>query len=63
MSKTYKKNLKTNFEEYNDHKVKEQKKREGARKIRRKDEDFLDDESLSSFMNDPKFYRAIKEYY
>lgn len=45
-----------------DHKIKVQKKIDDQRKIADNPEDYLDDENYMNYMNDPKFYRALKEY-
>jgi len=63
VSKTLKRHHNTDSSDFSDHKIKALKKREVERRLAQlEDEDYFDDEDLSSYINEPKFYRAIKGY-
>ena len=61
MSKSLKRHRFLESDDYSEHRIKAQKKREVRKKLEELDDDFMDDEDVS-YMNDPKVYRAIKEY-
>lgn len=62
MSKSLKRHRVADSDEYSDHKVKVMKRREVERKLAALDEEYYKEEVPEEYMNDPKFYRAIKNY-
>lgn len=62
MSKSLKRHRIADSGEFSNHKIKVLKKREMERKMSRQKND-LDDEEMSKYVNDPVFFRAMKEYF
>ncbi len=62
MSKSQKRHSNYSDGDYSEHKIKAIKKKEAQRKLSDMSEDYLDDEEALQYLNDPKFYKAIKEY-
>lgn len=63
MSKSLRRHRIVDSDEFRSHKAKVLKKREMERKmVRQKNDDYLDDEDMSRYVNDPMFYRVMREY-